>query len=321
MAQAAVTGFAEPFVDTRPFYRGTYFRVIGRTATGSGGGTSGVASGSAQIRLGQLTDFSFPFRNGGRFYLGVRAVLTVTATASGLGTASSSANVLRQRQGTGSGTGSETGIGVLVAVRTATGSGVGTMDSTGLHIAPRTATGSGAGSATVLGALIPVRTATGSGVGSGTAIDLVVNVRTATGSGDGAGTGVWLLVSLRTATGSGAGTETGVGARINRRTATGSGDGTGTADWDKSHIFRVPYTDTYGGGAFGMFDVENRLGSYYKTYTRGLNLYKLTNNEYTTVEQRDQGQVKKLWHGGRDHFLTDVEYAELVADGFGASIT
>ena len=128
-------------------------------------------------------------------------------------------------------------------------------------------------------------------------------------------------MSLRTATGSGAGTETGVGARINRRTATGSGDGTGTADWDKSHIFRVPYTDTYGGGAFGIFDVENRLGSYYKTYTRGLNLYKLTNNEYTTVEQRDQGQVKKLWHGGRDHFLTDVEYAELVADGFGASIT
>jgi hypothetical protein len=251
----------------------------GNSSTGAF--TSGVASGSAQIRLGQLTDFSFPFRNGGRFYLGVRAVLTVTATASGLGTASSVANVLRQRQGTGSGTGSETGIGVLVAVRTATGSGVGTMDSTGLHIAPRTATGSGDGTATVIGALIPVRTATGSGVGSGTAVDIVVRVRTATGSGDGAG----------------------------------------TADWDKSHIFRVPYTDFYGGGAFGMFDVENRVGSYYKTYTRGLNLYKLTNGEYTTVEQRDQGQVKKLWHGGRDHFLTDVEYAELVADGFGASIT
>jgi len=97
--------------------------------------------------------------------------------------------------------------------------------------------------------------------------------------------------------------------------------GAGTADWDKSHIFRVPYTDTYGGGKFGEFDTENRLGSYYKTYTRGLNLYKLTNGEYTTVEQRDQGQVAKLWHGGRDHFLTDAEYAELVADGFGANIT
>ena len=83
----------------------------------------------------------------------------------------------------------------------------------------------------------------------------------------------------------------------------------------------MPYTDTYGGGAFGEFDVENRLGSYYKSYVRGLNLYKLTSGEYTTVEHRDEGQVKKLWHGGRDHFLTDVEYAELVADGFGASIT
>ena len=175
--------------------------------------------------------------------------------------------------------------------------------------------------ATFVEALIPVRTATGSGVGSGTGVDLVINIRSATGSGVGAGSGVWLLVSLRTATGSGAGTGTSVGARINRRAAIGFGAGTGTADWDKSHIFRVPFTDTYGGGAFGMFDVENRLGSYYKTYTRGLNLYKLTNGDYTTVDQRDQGQVAKLWHGGRDHFLTDAEYAELVADGFGASIT
>ena len=321
MAQTAVTGFAEPFFDTHPFYRGTYFRVVGRTATGSGGGTSGVASGSAQIRLGQLTDFSFPFRNGGRFYLGVRAVLTVTATASGLGTASSSANIVRLRTATGDGVGSATAVRVVVAVRSATGSGVGTFDSTGLRIVPRSATGSGEGSGSAFSGQIPSRTATGSGVGSGTAVDLVINIRSATGSGEGSGSGVWLLVSLRTATGSGAGTQTGVGARIERRAATGSGAGTGTADWDKSHIFRVPYTDTYGGGAFGEFDVENRLGSYYKTYTRGLNLYKLTNNEYTTVEQRDQGQVKKLWHGGRDHFLTDVEYAELVADGFGANIT
>ena len=321
MAQTAVTGFAEPFFDTHPFYRGTYFRVVGRTATGSGGGTSGVASGSAQIRLGQLTDFSFPFKNGGRFYLGVRAVLTVTATASGLGTASSSANIVRLRTATGDGVGSATAVRVVVAVRSATGSGVGTFDSTGLRIVPRSATGSGEGSGSAFSGQIPSRTATGSGVGSGTAVDLVINIRSATGSGEGSGSGVWLLVSLRTATGSGAGTQTGVGARIERRAATGSGAGTGTADWDKSHIFRVPYTDTYGGGAFGEFDVENRLGSYYKTYTRALNLYKLTNNEYTTVEQRDQGQVKKLWHGGRDHFLTDVEYAELVADGFGASIT
>jgi hypothetical protein len=74
MAQTAVTGFTEPFLDTHPFYRGTYFRVVARSATGSGDGSASVASGSAQVRLGQLTDFSFPYRFGGRFYLGVRAV-------------------------------------------------------------------------------------------------------------------------------------------------------------------------------------------------------------------------------------------------------
>jgi hypothetical protein len=97
----AVTGFKEPFVDTRPFYRGTYFQVVQRTATGTGIGTDSAVHGASQTRLGQLTDFSFPYLTGGRFYLGVRAVLTVTATASGLGTASSSANVLRQRHSNG----------------------------------------------------------------------------------------------------------------------------------------------------------------------------------------------------------------------------
>jgi hypothetical protein len=51
------------------------------------------------------------------------------------------------------------------------------------------------------------------------------------------------------------------------------------------------------------------------------NLYKLTNGEYTTITQRDQGQVAKLWHGAHDHFLTDDEVAELTAAGFGESIT
>ena len=87
MAQTAVTGFTEPFLDTHPFYRGTYFRVVARSATGSGDGSASVASGSAQVRLGQLTDFSFTYRFGGRCYLGVREVLVDTATESGLGKA------------------------------------------------------------------------------------------------------------------------------------------------------------------------------------------------------------------------------------------
>ena len=320
MAQTAVTGYVEPFVDTHPFYRGTYFRVVTRTATGAGDGTSSVAHGASQTRLGQLTDFSFPYLTGGRFYLGVRAVITVTATASGLGTASSLANVLRQRQATGSGTGTGTATRIVVVVRTATGSGVGTFDSTGLHIAPRTATGLGTGTATVVGVLIPVRTATGSGVGSGTGVDIVVSVRTATGSGTGTGTGVWLLTSIRTATGSGTGTQTGVGARINRRTATGSGTGTGTATWVKSHIFRVPNTSTYA-FATRYAEGEDKLFAHTPQGIRAYNLYKLTDNTYQITDPRRPELIAKVYYGGHDIFLDDTEVAELTAAGYGASIT
>ena len=316
----AVTGFKEPFVDTRPFYRGTYFQVVQRTATGTGIGTDSAVHGASQTRLGQLTDFSFPYLTGGRFYLGVRAVFTITATGSGLGTASSSASVLKQRQGTGSGTGTQTATGLLTIIKTATGSGVGTMDSTGLHIAPRTATGSGLGTATTTGVLIPVRTATGSGVGSGTGIDLVVSVRTATGQGDGTGTANWLLVSIRTATGSGLGTSESLGARINRRTATGSGTGTQTADWVKSHIFRVPNTSTY---AFAPRFAEggDRLFAFAPQGIRAYNLYKLTNNTYQITDPRIPELISKVYYGGHDIFLDDTEVAELTAAGYGASIT
>jgi len=321
MAQTAVTGYVEPFVDTHPFYRGTYFHVVQRTATGAGGGTSEVASGSAQIRLGQLTDFSFPYLTGGRFYLGVRAVITVTATASGSGTASSSINIVRFRAATGDGTGSATAVGILVAVRTATGSGVGTFDSTGLHIAPRTATGSGEGSGSAFSGQIPSRTATGSGVGSGTAVDLVINIRTATGSGAGTQTGNWLLVSIRTATGSGTGTQTGVGARIERRTATGSGTGTGTADWTKSHIFRIGITSDYSFAARYPETDADKLFAHTPQGIRAFNLYKLTDNTYQTTDPRRPELISKVYYGGHDIFLDDTEVTELTAAGFGASIT
>ena len=41
MAQTAVTGFTETFVQTDPFYRGTYKATVSRTATGSGAVTAG----------------------------------------------------------------------------------------------------------------------------------------------------------------------------------------------------------------------------------------------------------------------------------------
>ena len=321
MAQTAVTGFSEPFQNTHPFYRGTYFVVVGRTATGSGTGSASVAHTNFEQRLGQLTDFSFPFRFGGRFYLGVRAVVTVTATASGLGTASSVAQLLRQRTATGSGAGTAVVIPLTIVIRIATGSGVGSASVTGLHVAPRTASGSGVGSDTTVGSITPVRTAQGSGTGDSTVAFIRVPIRTATGSGVGSGDGVDLVVNIRTASGSGTGDSVALGGILYFRSATGSGTGTDTAVWIKSHIFRVPFTISYSQGTFRGEGTANRLQSYNRSGVRALNLYHLTNDSYTTVEQRDAGQILKLWHGGRDHFLTDAEVTELTSAGFGASIT
>jgi hypothetical protein len=321
MAITAVTGFTESFRDTHPFYRGTYFKVVARSATGSGNGSASVAHGAVQLRLSQLTDFSFPYRFGGRFYLGVRAVITVSATASGLGTASSTANVLRARMGTGSGIGSQTAIALKIAIRSATGSGVGTMDSTGVHIAPRTASSSGVGSGSTVSLLNAVRTAQGSGLGDSVVTFIRIHLRVAIGAGVGSGDGVDLVINIRTAVGSGVSDSVALGGILYLRSATGSGQGTDSADWTKSHIFRVPYTHTYPGGYFGGGDAANRLQRYNRTNVRVRNLYKLTSGDYTTVDQRDQGQVEKLWLGGHDHYLSDAEVVELTAAGFGASIT
>jgi len=321
MAQTAVTGFTEPFYDTHPFYRATYFRVVGRTATGPGNGTSSVAHGAVQLRLSKLTDFNFPYLDGGRFYLGVRAVITVTATAEGTGTASSVAQVLRQRQATGSGLGDSTAVAISVRIRTATGSGVGTMDSTGLHIAPRTASGSGLGSDTTVGEILPVRSATGSGVGSATTISIHVVVRTSTGSGEGTSAATRVVTAIRTSSGAGEGTSTTIGARALFRTGTGSGLGTGAADWDKSHIFRVPTTTGYPFAERLSTEPSDRLFSFTPQGVRAYNLYKLTDGTYQITDPRRPERIVKVYLGGHDNFLDATEIAELTAAGFGSSIT
>ena len=322
MAQTAVTGFSEPFLDTHPFYRATYFRTVGRTATGPGNGTAESASGRTVTRLDRLVDYHTGFyKNGGRFYLGVRAIVTVTATADGLGTASSSAQVLRQRQATGSGVGSETAIDILVAVRSATGSGVGTMDSTGLHISPRTASASGAGTDTTVGKILPVRSGTASGVGSATTISVHVVVRTSTGSGDGTSEATRVLTAIRTSSGSGEGTSTTVGARALFRACVGSGEGTGTANWDKSHIFRVPITEGYPFAVRLSENPPDRLFAHTPQGTRAKNLYRLDDGSYTTTDPRRPERITRTYFGGHDNFLTEAEITELTAAGYGSSIT
>jgi hypothetical protein len=344
MAQTAVTGFSEPFLDTHPFYRGTYFRTVARTATGPGNGTAQSASGRTVTRLDRLVDYHTGFyKNGGRFYLGVRAIVTVTATASGTGTASSSASVLRQRQGTDTGTGSQSATGLAIIIRSATGSGIGTMDSTGLviHFYLRTATGSGTGTSaiTVVRAAVrtasdtgagtgtadwninPVRSATGDGAGTSTIVVNRVVLRTSSGEGEGASTSTRTLTAIRTATGSGTGSGTLVGARTRRTEATGVGDGTATANWDKSHIFRVPITEGYPFAVRLSENPPDRLFAHTPQGTRAKNLYRLDDGSYTTTDPRRPERITRTYFGGHDNFLTEAEITELTAAGYGSSIT
>ena len=430
MAQTLVTGFSEPFVDTHPFYRSTFIpaRTVVRAATGSGDGSASVAHTNYEQRLGQLTDFSFPYRFGGRFYLGVRAVITVTATASGLGTASSFAVVLRQRQGTGSGIGSETSVRIRVPRRSASGSGVGTESSTRVRIVLRTATGLGVGSTTsqvrvdqltdfsfpfnnggrfYLGPaqkILPIRTATGSGLGTESAARLIKSLRTATGSGTGTSTATRLIKSPRTATGSGAGSAVTVARRIRYRDATGSGTGTsavtqlrkvfsvgtasagtgssasirviirsrpgtgfGTAtaysvayglhisprtasglstESSAAIILHVAPRTATGSGAgsevsvhykFHMFrppvelvgpfmllhgdKIANKLGRRFEPFERGKNVYQLNDLSFTENDPWSPDNYLKVFHGGHVHALTEDEYTDLVAAGYGANIT
>lgn len=342
MAITSVTGFSESFVQTSPFYDRTYVAVYRRTANSSAGtGSSTVSQVVTQLRLSQLTDFSFPYRFGGRFYLGF-ATVQRTATASGSG--SSTATGLRSKSSiaTASGTGSSSATGRLTPVRTGTASGAGSSIAVGLSTAIRTASANGSGtssvarlvtvvrvgsdsagtgSSTISQVLSNRRTGTASGVGSSTVVTLVTRLRSASGDSLGDSFATRVVTGIRTASASGVGTSLTLGGVLYIRTATASGVSASSADWVKSHIFRVPYTYNYPGGYFGGGDAANRLGRYNRSGVRGRNLYKLTNGEYTIVDQRDLGQVAKLWYGGRDHFLTDAEVEELTAAGFGDSIT
>lgn len=294
-----------------------------RTATGSGTGTATAATKVTQLRLGIHTDFSFGFINGaGRFYIGPP---TIVRTATGLGTGAGSATkkIVAVRTATGSGIGTSNNAIVHGLLRTAYGSGGASTGDNGLFLVKRlrTATASGAGSSSSAFSVTKIRVATGSGIGSSAIVVTRVVLRTGSNSGAGASSTNRLLIAIRTASNAGSGASTSVGARTRRATATGSGSGNSSSLWVKSHIFRVPYTNTYPGGYFGGGDSANRLQRYNRSNVRYLNLYKLVDGTYTTVDQRDQGQVEKLWHGGRDHFLTDDEVTELTAAGFGASIT
>jgi hypothetical protein len=194
-------------------------------------------------------------------------------------------------------------------------------DSAGTYFEGSIGANAPLGSSTAVVSVASGRTATGDATGTSTAESSFFSIVTTTATGSGVGSGLGLFVFARLATGSGVGSSVVVGARINGRAGTSTGTGTGTADWTKSRIFRMPADDEYPGGLFANFDTNHRLRSYDRSGRRARNLYKLTNGTYTTTEQRDQGQVAKVYLGSHSNFLTDTEVSELTAAGYGSYIT
>lgn len=233
-------------------------RIVLRDAIGSGlASDAAVISGSNQLRLGYLTDFTFGFtKGGGRFYVG-SLIYQQSATGSGTGDSSSTGISTRARTATGSGLGTQSSTGVRIVLRDATGSGIGgdfaviagsnqlrlgyLTDFTfgfkngggRFYLGPAnyyvTASGSGIGSesATFIRGL--VRSATGSGfAGESTSTDLEILFRSATGSATSSSEADPFLSLIRQATGSGVGAASVVFIRGHIRSSSGSGLGSGT---------------------------------------------------------------------------------------------
>lgn len=254
-------------------------------------------------------------------YDGYTAFSTIQQTATGSGTGSSTATGLHKhlRTATGSGTGTSLNAIVHKQLRTATGSGGATTGdtATGLHTQIRTATGSGAGGSSATGLHKHLRAATGSGDGTSSATGLRIVLRTATGSGAGTQTATGLHKQLRTATGSGTGTETATGLHKHPRTGTGSGTGADIAGtWIKSFIFRPPAEADFAWAPYHGNSPANRLFSRLTPGASRLNVYKLTDGTYTSVDPRNDNLVVKTYFGGHNNFVTAEEKADLVAAGY-----
>ena len=299
-------------------------RTAFRTATGSAlGSFTIVISGPTQLRLGRLTDYSFPYLTGGRYYIGP-AIYERTATGAGTGTQSATRLVKNVRQATGSGAaGESTSTDKEILFRSATGSATSSSEADPFLFLKRTASASAAGSSSVSFLRKRRRAATGAGAGTSSAVRLVKNRRAATGSGVGSAVAVRRIVNIRFATASGTATSSSVSIELLPRTATASGVGSVTeeATWYKFHMFRPPTAFDGPTTLVGGDRIANRLARFYRPRERGINVYKLVDSTFTQVDQSDYTNFTKIYHGGHVHQLTEEEYADLLGAGYGEYMT
>lgn len=275
-------------------------------------------------RLDQLTDFTFAYTGGPRFFAGFETLVR-TASASGLGSESASGDYIRARIASGAGVGGGSATFTEILPRTATGSGAGTTGggTSELLIARRTASASGTGGASVLSGLALKKSAFGSAAGAGSATRLVIGKRTASGDGVGASSVTEILTAKRTASGSGTGGGSATAIESLPRTATGSGTGStgGQVTWNKLFIFRPPVNDS--------FSWSDRLNPVEGDFlfrklvpgTRAKNVYKLLDGTYTTNQPAEVEDYLLVHLGAHNNFVSADEKADLVSAGYGDYVT
>lgn len=58
------------------------------------------------------------------------------------------------------------------------------------------------------------------------------------------------------------------------------------------------------------------LWRFFRPEPRGRNVYKLTDGTFSEADQRDEGQIVRIYHGGHDNYVTDSEALELENAGY-----
>lgn len=85
--------------------------------------------------------------------------------------------------------------------------------------------------------------------------------------------------------------------------------------------FLTPTDDFVRYGDPNVGGIQRRFWRFYSPEARGRNVYLLTDGTYTEVDQRDTGQVAKVYLGGHIHTIDADEVASLTAAGYGDYIS
>jgi hypothetical protein len=65
--------------------------------------------------------------------------------------------------------------------------------------------------------------------------------------------------------------------------------------------------------------IEWRLWRFYAPTLRGKNVFRLTDGSFVEIQPGDMSTVSRVFYGGHDNYVTDVEADALIAAGYTVS--